>query len=439
MVKKIVRFFFLFIGISLLVMVLIIRPYDDTPYQEQEFYTKFETVKVPSIFSSDTSHQVLVGWAKENITPGIGAPMAGYGLRPSVSEIRDSIYVRTIVFQQGKKRVVFLSYDLLMVHPDLRKDFEEEFLASNNKFDYQFYYSAIHSHSSVGGWSKGLLSKITLGGYDDEISTDIINSTINSITKAYSDIKPCRIAYHDVETDGYVKNRVNDTSHVDKTLRSIHFKRADGKEALWTSFSAHATNLGFRSPVLSADYTKGFHDAWDEKGQFSIFSAGMVGSTETRQQFERNADSIREYGLDLASFVLKDTAQLMWEGLKTIEYRRIKFGRPKIQIRIAPRWCLSQWLVNATFDEEFPVTIFSLNKHVLIGMPCDFSGELYPLLNTEIKPVITSFNGSYIGYLNHPQHYFVDTHVEVQDLAWLGEKGGYYAIEVIEKIISESK
>ncbi len=437
--KKVGKYLLWTIGVLVLLVVLIIRPYDGTPYKEQAFYKEFQETKIPAIFSNDTTNEVLVGWAKGNITPKIGASMAGYGLRPSVSEIRDSIYVRTIVFQQGKKRIVFLTYDLLMVHPDLRIDFENEFLASHSGYDYQFYYSAIHSHSSVGGWAKGLISKITLGGYSDEVSVKIINASINAIDDAYTEIKPSKFAYQTVETDDYVKNRVSDTSYIDESLRSIHFKRTDGKEALWTSFSAHATNLGFRSPVLSADYTKGFHDFCVEKGKFSMFSAGMVGSTETMQQFERKAEAIRQYGVDLGKFVLEDTNQLAWEELKTIQYQKIEFQKPKIQVRLAPEWCLSQWLVNSTFDSKFPVTTLSLNKHLLMGMPCDFSGELYPLVKGECQPIITSFNGDYIGYVNHPQHYFVDTHVEIQDLAWLGEEGGYYAVEVIEKVVSEAK
>lgn len=76
----------------------------------------------------------------------------------------------------------------------------------------------------------------------------------------------------------------------------------------------------------------------------------------------------------------------------------------------------------------------------MIGTPCDFSGELVPLIEKNVKTsnpfMVTSFNGNYIGYVNHPKHYDEDDN-EINQMTWLGEDNGYYFVEIMTKIINK--
>jgi hypothetical protein len=73
-------------------------------------------------------------------------------------------------------------------------------------------------------------------------------------------------------------------------------------------------------------------------------------------------------------------------------------------------------------------------------MPCDFSGEFMPILEKVAlekhrKLIITSFNGSYMGYLT-PDQYYTLPHYETREMNWLGKKGSYFT-ELIEQIIAQ--
>jgi len=89
------------------------------------------------------------------------------------------------------------------------------------------------------------------------------------------------------------------------------------------------------------------------------------------------------------------------------------------------------------------LTYLQLNDIVMIGTPCDFSGEVYVNHIAEIAAqqnkelIITSFNGDYTGYITEDAHYETEKKEEVMTLNWVGPHYGNYFAEMINKLLSK--
>jgi neutral ceramidase len=83
-------------------------------------------------------------------------PLAGYGDRkgrPSTG-IHDSIYVKAVAIKSGVNTIVFVSADLLMMPPNIADSVAVLLSEAGIRRD-QIFFSATHSHSSLGGWGSG--------------------------------------------------------------------------------------------------------------------------------------------------------------------------------------------------------------------------------------------------------------------------------------------
>ena len=82
-----------------------------------------------------------------------------------------------------------------------------------------------------------------------------------------------------------------------------------------------------------------------------------------------------------------------------------------------------------------------IGNNILIGTPCDYSGELMPEVlqvaeRRNLNLIITSFNGGYIGYITHDRHYDLNLY-ETRIMNWYGPQNGVYFQDIIQKILKK--
>lgn len=439
--KKSIKRFFYFLGILFLLFVSCITTLDKTAYSETSFYKKTtSSIEKNALFVKDTISPVKIGCAKQNITPSFPTEMAGYGNRGKFTSVHDSLFVRTFFFEQQKQQYAIITFDLIMLHTDLKNAIIKKVQENNQFKNIKIYFSATHSHSSIGGWAKGTLAKFTLGGYDQKVVDLLVEKTIKTIEKASQKTELVQFTYSKTAVSDYVKNRIVDTAYADTYLRTIFFKTPT-KTATLTTFSAHPTNLHFRSTEVSADYPAYFIQEMEKTVDFSMFCAGGIGSHCVSKDLEQKHQNIQEYGKELAKFVSQSIDTVSLEPLKNIFYHQIPIEVRDVHLRIHPEIRLRPWLFNLLYKiENIEIVTLQLNQLNMIGTPCDFSGELVPLIEKNVKTtnpfIVTSFNGNYIGYVNHPKHYYQDDN-EINQMTWLGEDNGYYFVEIMTKIINK--
>lgn len=378
-----------------------------------------------------------IGFSKVNLTPS--SPVAtGYGKRLGrlYTAVHDSIYVRCMVIDNGSKRVAIVSADLLIIPPTVTALLEKQLPDINFTLD-DTYLGATHSHNSIGNWAEGM-SSFLYGSYEDSIVQFIADKIKTSITDATRNMLPATIEIDSISIPEGVHNRVRDDGPVDPILRMIKIERSDSSKLLFMSYTAHATCLFARDVVLSADYPGKLLEILESKGYaFAMFMAGAVGS---------HGPAAPEGGWSCVDWMAQKISgkldSTVFHKMKntSMEMYRVPLVLPKPQPKLLHDWRLRPWLFQATFG-EYPtfISVLKIGDIVFVSTPCDFSGEFNFSLDSlatsvHVFPIVTSFNGGYIGYLTPEKYYDIDHH-ETQLMNWYGPGTGEYVKKTLETLL----
>lgn len=447
MVRKVIRIIFIILAaiISIIVLFVLISvvPIDRTPYYKQDFYTQMQAnldslknQKIPAAV-----HGYKVGYAKVNLTPAYRTSTAGYGKRKGAlfTYVHDSIYVRTLVVDNGTVKIALVTADLLLIPPVVTAILKSKLTAIGFSLE-NTYLSATHTHNSLGNWGEGLIGQIYAGPYNDSLVNFIADKITASIATADKDLVPSALYTAAIPVSGAVNNRLVKNGIVDSLLRVIEIKRNDSTKLLLTSFTAHATCLYGRDLELSRDYPGKLVDELEENGYvFAMFMAGAVGSHGCKGPADgwKRIDYLGEH---IAETFLSHTESLKPVSDTTMVMFSIPLALGEPQVKVLKDWRVRPWLYR-TFLGEYPssLTALRLGDVVMLGTPCDFSGELMPPIDSAVarhgmKVMVTSFNGGYIGYITLDRHYDRN-HYETRLMNWFGPGNGAYFSESMMEMI----
>ena len=444
--KKILRFIFLGFLVIIVALILLVAfslaPVDRTPASEFDSYKRMmermdqlDTLQIPK-----PSHHFSVGYSKVNLTPSRRTATAGYGNRRGklFTEVLDSIYVRAMVIDNGTEKVAIVSADLLIIPPTVTLRLENEL----PKIGYSLsntYLGATHTHNSIGNWGEGA-TRFIYGKYDESIVNFIADKIIESIQKASANRKPSSLKSGVIPVPKPVDNRLIDGGPEDSLLRVVEIHRNDSSKLLFMSYTAHATCLYSRDLELSRDYPGKLVDTLEHQGyDFAMFMAGAVGSHGCDAPvFGR--ECIDWMAAEILETFLSNRKNLHPAHDSTLIMVRLPLLLSDPQVKITPDCKVRSWLFRSAFG-EYPVylTALRMGNVVLLGTPCDFSGEFNPSIDSiavlkGLQPIVTSFNGGYIGYITPQKRYDV-RHYETQLMNWYAPGTGEYMENCIEKLV----
>ncbi len=443
--KTSLKYFLYFLSGLLVLSICLIVPVNRTPYQELPIYEEM-TLRLDSLESTRPKPQkgdsLFIGFGKMSITPSDTVPLAGYGAREPMEydQIVDSIFVRTLVLDNGVKKVAILSADLLIIHPELERAFRQELNDIGWKRE-DVFLGATHSHSSVGGWAEGFAGEVFAGSYHPDMIERITGAMVKSLLIAEQNTHPTEVGFVSNELGDLVRNRLFHDGVEDDWMRHLFFKTAKGTISL-SAFSAHATCFSPLNRNLSGDFPSYFHRALgrDSTHEFSLYLAGAVASMGPEGD-GRNQEKAKRIGESMAEQIplLK---MLGFEGARSVslEAFRLKVPMRSPQMKISKNLKIRPWIFNSLFG-YYPVevSVLKIENNLLIGFPCDFSGELalplYEYAKTKnLNLIITSFNGGYAGYVTKDEWYDLDKY-ETRTMNWYGPDSGAYFSEIATRII----
>jgi len=429
------------IGFLLLFVAISVAPVDRTPARELESYQAM-MVRMDTINIELPSAQkgFSVGFGKVNITPGHPMATAGYGKRKGrpYHVVHDSIYIRSLVIDNGAQRVAIVSADLLIMPPAVTEVLKGKLPAIGFSLN-NTYLGATHSHNSIGHWGEGV-TKFIYGPYEDSVVQFIADAIVTSIRQAAAVLLPSTLKSGAIAIPGAVENRLMDGGNEDPFLRAIEVHRADSSKLVLMTYAAHATCLSQGTLELSRDYPGMLVDELESRDyQFAMFMAGGVGSHKgsapgddwscmawMSEQISRDFLDYRQTFRELA-----DT---------TIGMSRIPLALGDPQVKFSRDWKVRAWVFRSAFGEYDPfLTVLRIGDVVMLGTPCDFSGEFNASLDSAanaegLQAMVTSFNGGYIGYLTPGKYYDTD-HYETRLMNWYAPGTGDYVKECLEKLM----
>jgi len=448
--------------IVVLVMVFVwaLKKVDYSPYFFSDYY-KTTRARLDSVSGhlSPVSGKVMAGFGKESITPGLGAtaddpvngefvqiPLAGYGDRKGkpAEGIHDSIFVKTVALQVGKKILVLVGSDLLIIPPVLSEGVGLKINKDLGIGRDQIFFSATHTHSGPGAWSSGYVGKQFAGDPDQAVVDWLVRQFSKAIENAVKDLKPGKIGSGKFEAADFISNRlVGELGRKDPEFIFMVVTQDNGKRAVLGSFDAHATTLGGWNMQISGDYPGYWQRKVEREGaDMAVFFAGSVGSHSPRTKGEK-FEKPEYIGEALADSVIKYAPLVKMQDSIVMESLNLRMDLPEFHVRVSDGKRVTPALARKLFPDvgDAYVQGARIGHLIWITAPCDFSGEMAinyknALCKNGLDALVTSFNGAYVGYIIPGKYYHLNEY-ESRLMSWFGPYMGPYFDEMIRRIIKD--
>ena len=447
-------------AIILVILLWGLERVDSTPYFESDYYnqtrSRFDSISTQIFLAKG---ELEVGFGKVSITPALGAeedeagtgvfkeiPLAGFGSRKGAfaEGIHDSLFVKVVAIRVQEHLLVLVGSDMLIVPPNISEgvaSMVREKIGLNRN---QLFFSATHTHSSVGAWSEGYVGKEFAGLSNPNVVQWLVQQFIRAIESAIEDLKPGQIGSGSFEAPGLISNRlIGEKGEKNSEFIFMIAKQNPGKRAILGSFDAHATTLGGWNMQFSADYPGYWQRKLESEGvDMAVFFAGSVGSHSARSKGEKFEKS-KYIGEALAESVLKYSKAVELSDSIGLSYLSLKIALPEFHIRVSDGLRLNPFLGGKLFPDvgDVYIQVARIGDLIWVTTPCDFSGEMAisykNAMNKEgYKALVTSFNGAYAGYIIPGKYYHLDAY-ESRLMSWYGPNMGPYTDELIRRMIQK--
>jgi len=227
----------------------------------------------PELLSSNADESVLVGLSSLDVTPPVGVPLAGYGggarrnlpydigdkypfahfFNPSKGK-RDPIRSKVMAIKKGKKRLYFMSVDVVGITADVKADLIKRVQHLNIQED-ELFISATHTHSGPGTLSRNTLWQfLAMDRFESMIYKSLLSDLSMALIQAHSNAKPAELYTAVFETDGLQKNRRDPARGTDTQANMLMAKDMSGQ---WmggiVNYAIHGTCFGMSNFDYSAD------------------------------------------------------------------------------------------------------------------------------------------------------------------------------------------
>jgi len=438
MLKRIIKILAWISGLLLLLAAFTLTTVDWSDYREQDYYRQTMAALDKLEYSGGEGSVLKAGWATVNVTPREPQDLVGYKPRGTYEFVQDSSHVKALVLDNDQQAIAYLSYELLIIHPDLALKVGK-IIKEKLPID-MVYFTATHTHSGMGGYMPGLMGKIAFGGYDEEVVSLLEEKTLGSVQQAIANLDTVQVHYKKTLAGEFVMNRFIAEDPVDPYFRQLLFTKSNGEKGTFITYSAHATCLSSKFMGLSGDYPNYLTDYLEEDNvDFALFAAGTVGSHRPMAP-GNDVPSVQQYAASLDSVLTFSDAfsEPIEENL--LQSATFPLHLRDAHYRITDNIRLRPWLFNAAFgDTNAHFDIVRLGNVLMIASSGEISGVFYEkwekaAAEKGLNLIITTFNGGYIGYIT-PDKYYNNRYHEVRDMNWFGPYNGAYFDEIVMGVI----
>ncbi len=289
------------------------------------------------------------GFARLDITPPLGAHLAGYFHHRPADNILDPLYVSAVALDDGEKRAVILSIDNLGIKQDILFGIRDSIAKACDTVREAVYITCTHTHLAPGvfqGHNK----------YDDqtEYLSFLSKKAVDVARLAMADFAPSTLSY----TRGEVKDvsfirryRMKDGSartnpgylnpdvvgfigEVDEQSQLLVIKREGKPEIGIVNFQVHPDTIG--GCGVSADYPKFVRDTYEKLIDNSVcmYINGAQGDSNHvdirlgEDKCRKGYDRTRYMGRKIAMSVVAN-----YELREEIKDTKISFANKTISVK----------------------------------------------------------------------------------------------------------
>lgn len=420
-----------------------------------EDYYKHTSAKVDSLKPLLESGSVQAGFARISITPTLNSkednyregkfnslPLAGYGDRKGkpAKGIHDSIFVKAAAIKVGSQTVVLVGADMLIMPPGVI-DSVALVLAKKGIQRGQVFFSASHTHASLGGWGPGFIGEQFAGKENANLEKWLTQQISEVVIAAVADLKPAKISTGNFALPMYTKNRlIGKTGNKNNDFSFIVLEQIGHKRAVIGSYSAHATTLGGENMEVSAEYPGYWQRKMEKTFDYAVFVAGSVGSQSPAGGEGEGFEKTKYIGEAIADSLNTHLSNLVMSDTTSFSYVSLKLELPAYHIRITTKLNLATGLSKKLLPLTGDVYLQAvrIGNMIWLTSPCDFSGEFALQLKNSLKNYgynanVSSFNGGYVGYIVPGRYFYLDEY-EPKIMGWYGPNMGEYTMDMMRQI-----
>src|SRR6185503_18232984 len=237
--------------------------------------------------------ELRAGFGRAKLTPTLGAerddpvggrfrsvPLAGYGARRGrpATGMDQELWVKAVAFAVGGRTGVIASADALIIPRPVAEDAASRLRAARGLSRATVYFSATHSHSSLGGWGEGYVMEQFAGPFVAGVREWFAQQLAAAALMAIDDLAPATLGQGGFSAPDIVRNRlVGEAGSKDPEFALLLVKQEDGDATVIGSYAAHPTVLSASNMRFSGDYP-GYWELAVEKGAgcTAMFLAGGV-------------------------------------------------------------------------------------------------------------------------------------------------------------------
>ena len=359
----------------------------------------------PRLLDSQAAQGPLsAGAARVELQPPLPVVIAGYPpQRPEASRILYPLRARALVVQIDHLKVGLVSIDLLTLPnslvTDIRSAVEELGLSG-------LWVSATHSHSSEGGYDRGLLAQLAgTGRYRTEARASVVKAAAEALRQAAAGLAPATLETGEGAFPELVAPRSEGMSP-DGRLTRLSFRAPANPIAQAIIFAAHPTLEPRQLDALSPDFPGLFSSQQESSGAgITLFLQGGVGNSVAVAV----GDNPWKAPSDFADALEGATRQVQ---VSPTSSPRVAFSRVSVSLppadasRLAPRWLwgLAGNFVCAAAPSRVEISALQLGPVRLLFLPGEPTALGAKLLEEEsgAQRAIALTNG-YVGYLDGPE------------------------------------
>ena len=297
--------------------------------------------------NEEKKKMLQVGFARVDITPTLGSPLAGYGTHRPAKTVLDPLELNAIAFSDGENKAVLISCDLIYVMEEPATRIRQLIFETCGISADHIFIHGLHQHTSVRIGSRPC--HLEEGIVDDAYLSVLFRKFCDVTALALSDLAPAtatagekeapekfsfirryRMKNGTVRTNPGIANpdAIGPVGEADNTVRLVKFIREGKDDIALVHFSTHSDVIAGNG--ISADWP-GFIRRTTEKEMEGVRCVALCGPQGDTNHVDVMGNFRTGYGHSAyMGKVIAKTALSMWDDLKALAPDKV-WGRVEMK------------------------------------------------------------------------------------------------------------
>ncbi|GGD50992.1 neutral/alkaline non-lysosomal ceramidase N-terminal domain-containing protein [Paenibacillus nasutitermitis] len=227
-----------------------------------------------------TGMNLLAGFGRSDITPGLGVELCGYGFKlgRKATEVLDPLYANAMVWQDGDRKGAILSCDLISMSNERSIEVRSLIAAQCDiPFDH-IMLCCTHTHSGPA-----TTNVIGLGEKDASYLNALPAKIADAARKASNSLLPVELGYGEGLAEGIAYNRETHSKSepggmTDEVLKVLKVSHQGKMIGFLAHYSCHPVTLNHHGTLISGDFVgRAINKLSERHGVQGLFLQGSLG------------------------------------------------------------------------------------------------------------------------------------------------------------------